>query len=124
MINIPYFVSAFVIADVCLTKSSVNVLSFRNTYGYWNFLLNLSSNCLIEDNKLVNKFNKFSFVGDFLGHDPDKPSKKRFWELFITNNPDAQYETEEDETEEKETEEETEEEENEEEILAYNSIIH
>ena len=51
-----------------------------------------------EDNKLVNKFNKFSFVGDFLGHDPDKPSKKKFWELFITNNPDAQYETEEDET--------------------------
>ena len=42
-----------------------------------------------EDNKLVNKFNKFSFIGDFLGHNPDKPDRPRFWERFISNNPDG-----------------------------------
>lgn len=47
-----------------------------------------------EDNKWVNKFNKFSFVADFLGYDPEKPNRPKFWELFITNNPDAIFKEE------------------------------
>ncbi|KLL04791.1 MAG: hypothetical protein MRERV_4c057 [Mycoplasmataceae bacterium RV_VA103A] len=50
-----------------------------------------------DDNKEVNKFNKFTFVADFLGYDPQKPGKPKFWETFINANPDGEYETEEDE---------------------------
>ncbi|CAG8653653.1 6800_t:CDS:2 [Ambispora leptoticha] len=53
-----------------------------------------------DDNKEINKFNKFSFVADFLGHDPKKPTRPRFWEMFISHNPDGQYETEDDELDE------------------------
>jgi hypothetical protein len=44
-----------------------------------------------EDNKWVAKFNKKLFQKEFLGEDSDNPNKKKFWELFITNNPNAKY---------------------------------
>jgi hypothetical protein len=53
-----------------------------------------------EDDEQVAKFNIKVFQKDFLGNDSDDPSKPKFWNLFITNNPDAQIETEEDEVNE------------------------
>jgi hypothetical protein len=50
-----------------------------------------------EEDKFVKKFNIPIFYKDFLGDDPQQPGKPKFWNLFITNNPDAIYETEEDE---------------------------
>ena len=44
-----------------------------------------------EDNRWVTKFNKKLFQKEFLGIDSDNPNKKKFWELFITNNPNAKY---------------------------------
>ena len=31
-----------------------------------------------DDNKELNKFNKFSFVAEFLGYDKDKPTRPKF----------------------------------------------
>lgn len=53
-----------------------------------------------EDNEWVAKFNIKTFEKDFLGIDDDEPEKPQFWRLFITNNPNAQIETEEDEVDE------------------------
>jgi len=47
-----------------------------------------------EDNEQVAKFNIKTFQKDFLGNDKQKLGKKKFWNLFITNNPNAQIETE------------------------------
>jgi hypothetical protein len=37
------------------------------------------------------KFNKKTFQKEFLGDDPDHPSRPKFWKLFIKNNPNAKY---------------------------------
>lgn len=55
-----------------------------------------------EDNKWVAKFNKKSFQKEFLGEDEDNPNKKKFWDLFISNNPDARYDPRQDERENEE----------------------
>lgn len=52
-----------------------------------------------EDNKLVKRFNTKLFQKEFLGDDKDKPTRKKFWPLFIENNPDARYFPDEEENE-------------------------
>ena len=52
---------------------------------------------LTEEDKWVKKFNIPIFYKDFLGDDPQNPKRPKFWNLFITNHPDAILETEEDE---------------------------
>jgi len=47
-----------------------------------------------EDDEQVAKFNIKVFQKDFLGNDRQKPNKKKFWNLFITNNPNAILKTE------------------------------
>ncbi|WNE40757.1 MAG: hypothetical protein mread185_000214 [Mycoplasmataceae bacterium] len=44
-----------------------------------------------EDNELVAKFNIKVFTKEFLGNDPQRPNKSKFWSLFIEKNPDAKY---------------------------------
>lgn len=51
-----------------------------------------------EEDKWVKKFNIPIFYKDFLGDDSQDLEKPKFWNLFITNQPDAILETEEDET--------------------------
>ena len=63
---------------------------WKETKGLWN----------PEDDKWISGFNIDIFKKDFLGDDPSQPTKPRFWDLFIENNPDAQIETEEDEKDE------------------------
>lgn len=53
-----------------------------------------------EDNKLMKRFNTKLFQKEFLGDDADSPSRPNFWNLFITNYPNAQIETEENEVDE------------------------
>jgi len=44
-----------------------------------------------EENKWVKRFNTKLFQKEFLGDDEDDFEKREFWDLFITNNPDAKY---------------------------------
>jgi len=50
-----------------------------------------------EDNQWVAKFNKKSFQKEFLGRDDDNPTRPKFWDLFIENNSNAEYDPKQDE---------------------------